>query len=138
MKPNTGITCTWSKSTTQSGSLSGYELRYTVDGGVSYRILSTSLGVNTISYSFTPQAIDGQQVIVQIRAKNSYKVYSNWANFPAITIYTDGMSVGKVNNNIKHLRFYVKADGEMHKVNYIKVKAGGLIYNIDQYTPPLS
>lgn len=138
MKPNTSVTCTWSTSTTASGSLSAYELRYTVNNGSSYTTLSTNVGSGTKSYSFTPQAIDGQQVIVQIRAKNSYNKYSDWGSFPAITIYTDGMSVGKVNSNMQHLRAYVKVNGEMKKVNYIKVKMGGVVYNIDQYTPPNS
>ncbi len=136
MKPNTRITCTWGASTAGSGSLSSYELRYTVNNGVSYTTVATNIGTSTRTYSFTPQAIDGQQVIVQVRAKNSYGKYSSWGNFPAITIYTDGMSVGKVNSTIKHLRAYVKVGGQMKKINYIKVKAGGLIYNIDQYTPP--
>lgn len=136
MKPNTGITCTWSKSTTASGSLSAYEMRYTVDNGLSYTTVSTRIGTNYSRYSFTPQAIDGQQVIVQIRAKNSYNKYSSWVNFPTITIYTDGMSVGKINSNMKHLRAYVKVNDSMKKINYIKVKVGGVIYNIDQYTPP--
>lgn len=138
MKPNTKVTCTWSASTAASGSLSAYELRYTVDGGVTYTTLSTTIGTGTFSYSFTPQAIDGQQVIVQVRAKNSYNKYSSWGNFPTITVYTDGQSVGKINNSVKHLRAYVKAGGSMHKVNYIKVKVGGVVYNIDQYTPPKS
>ena len=136
MKPNTSVTCTWSTSTTASGSLSAYELRYTVNGGASYTTLSTNIGSGTRTYSFTPQAIDGQQVIVQIRAKNSYNKYSSWVNFPTITIYTDGMCVGKINSNMKHLRAYAKVNGSMKKINYIKVKVGGVIYNIDQYTPP--
>lgn len=139
MKPNTQVTCTWGTSTANSGSLSAYELRYTVNGGSSYITLSSNIGTGTRSYSFVPQAIDGQQVIVQIRARNSYGKYSGWANFPTITVYTDGMSVGKINNTIKHLRAYVKVDGSMKKINYIKVKIGGLVYNIDQqYTPPQS
>lgn len=136
MKPNTKITCTWSASTTASGSLSAYEMRYTVNNGSSYTTVSTGIGATAKTYSFTPQAIDGQQVIVQIRAKNSYNKYSSWVNFPAITIYTDGMSVGKVNSTMKHLRAYAKVNGSMVKINYIKVKVGGVIYNIDQYTPP--
>ena len=49
------------------------------------------------------------------------------------------MSVGKINNVLKHLRAYVKVDGSMQKIKYIKVKQGGVIYNIDQqYTPPTS
>ena len=138
MKPNTSVTCTWSTSTTASGSLSAYELRYTVNGGASYTTLSTNIGSGTRTYSFTPQAIDGQQVLVQIRARNSYNKYSSWGNFPTITVYTDGMSVGKINGSIKHLRAYVKVGGSMRKINYIKVKRGGVIYNIDQYTPPSS
>ena len=138
MKPNTGITCTWGASTAGSGSLSGYEIRYTADNGSSYTTVSTNIGVNTRTYSFTPQARDGQQVIVQVRAKNSYGKYSSWGNFPAITIYTDGMSVGKVNSTIKHLRAYVKVAGQMKKINYIKVKVGGVMRNIDQYPPPLN
>ncbi len=138
MKPNTKITCTWSASTTASGSLSAYEMRYTVNNGSSYTTVSTGIGATVKTYSFTPQAIDGQQVIVQIRAKNSYNKYSSWVNFPAITIYTDGMSVGKVNSTMKHLRAYAKVNGSMVKINYIKVKVGGVIYNIDQYTPPTS
>lgn len=138
MKPNTKITCTWSASTTASGSLSAYEMRYTVNNGSSYTTVSTGIGATVKTYSFTPQAIDGQQVIVQIRAKNSYNKYSSWVNFPAITIYTDGMSVGKVNSTMKHLRAYAKVNGSMVKINYIKVKVGGVIYNIDQYTPPAS
>lgn len=138
MKPNTKITCTWSASTTASGSLSAYEMRYTVNNGSSYTTVSTGIGATIKTYSFTPQAIDGQQVIVQIRAKNSYNKYSSWVNFPAITIYTDGMSVGKVNSTMKHLRAYAKVNGSMVKINYIKVKVGGVIYNIDQYTPPTS
>lgn len=138
MKPNTKITCTWSASTTASGSLLAYEMRYTVNNGSSYTTVSTGIGATVKTYSFTPQAIDGQQVIVQIRAKNSYNKYSSWVNFPAITIYTDGMSVGKVNSTMKHLRAYAKVNGSMVKINYIKVKVGGVIYNIDQYTPPTS
>lgn len=138
MKPNTKITCTWSASTTASGSLSAYEMRYTVNNGSSYTTVSTGIGATVKTYSFTPQAIDGQQVIVQIRAKNSYNKYSSWVNFPAITIYTDGMSVGKINSTMKHLRAYAKVNGSMVKINYIKVKVGGVIYNIDQYTPPTS
>lgn len=138
MKPNTKITCTWSASTTASGSLSAYEMRYTVNNGSSYTTVSTGIRATVKTYSFTPQAIDGQQVIVQIRAKNSYNKYSSWVNFPAITIYTDGMSVGKVNSTMKHLRAYAKVNGSMVKINYIKVKVGGVIYNIDQYTPPTS
>lgn len=138
MKPNTKITCTWSASTTASGSLSAYEMRYTVNNGSSYTTVSTGIGATVKTYSFTPQAIDGQQVIVQIRAKNSYNKYSSWVNFPAITIYTDGMSVGKVNSTMKHLRAYAKVNGSMVKINYIKAKVGGVIYNIDQYTPPTS
>lgn len=138
MKPNTKITCTWSASTTASGSLSAYEMRYTVNNGSSYTTVSTRIGATVKTYSFTPQAIDGQQVIVQIRAKNSYNKYSSWVNFSAITIYTDGMSVGKVNSTMKHLRAYAKVNGSMVKINYIKVKVGGVIYNIDQYTPPTS
>lgn len=138
MKPNTKITCTWSASTTASGSLSAYEMRYTVNNGSSYTTVSTRIGATVKTYSFTPQAIDGQQVIAQIRAKNSYNKYSSWVNFPAITIYTDGMSVGKVNSTMKHLRAYAKVNGSMVKINYIKVKVGGVIYNIDQYTPPTS
>ena len=138
MKPNTKITCTWSASTTASGSLSAYEMRYTVNNGSSYTTVSTGIGATVKTYSFTPQAIDGQQVIVQIRAKNSYNKYSSWVNFPAITIYTDGMSIGKVNSTMKHLRAYAKVNGSMVKINYIKVKVGGVIYNIDQYTPPAS
>jgi phage terminase large subunit-like protein len=138
MKPNTSVTCTWSASTTASGSLSAYELRYTVNNGSSYTTISSNIGTSTRTYSFTPQAIDEQQVIVQVRARNSYNKYSSWVSFPTITIYTDGMSVGKVNNSMKHLRAYVKVGGSMHKVNYIKVKIGGVVYNIDQYTPPSS
>ena len=139
MKPNTQVTCTWGASTAGSGSLSAYELRYTVNGGLSYTTLSSNIGTGTRSYSFTPQAIDGQQVIVQVRARNSYGKYSSWESFPAITVYTDGMSVGKINSTIKHLRAYVKVDDSMKKINFIKVKNGGLIYNIDQqYTPPQS
>ena len=138
MKPNTKITCTWSTSTTASGSLSAYEMRYTVNNGSSYTTVSTGIGATVKTYSFTPQAIDGQQVIVQIRAKNSYNKYSSWVNFPTITIYTDGMCVGKINSNMKHLRAYAKVNGSMKKINYIKVKVGGVIYNIDQYTPPRS
>lgn len=136
MKPNTKITCTWSTSTTASGSLSAYEMRYTVNNGSSYTTVSTGIGATVKTYSFTPQAIDGQQVIVQIRAKNSYNKYSSWVNFPTITIYTDGMCVGKVNSSLKHLRAYAKVNGSMVKINYIKVKVGGVVYNIDQYTPP--
>lgn len=136
MKPNTNVTCTWSASTTASGSLSAYELRYTADNGATYTTVSSNIGSNTRSYTFAPQAIDGQQVIVQVRARNSYNKYSSWVNFPAITIYTDGMSVGKINNSLKHLRAYAKINGSMVKINYIKVKVGGVIYNIDQYTPP--
>lgn len=113
-------------------------MRYTVNNGSSYTTVSTGIGATVKTYSFTPQAIDGQQVIVQIRAKNSYNKYSSWVNFPAITIYTDGMSVGKVNSTMKHLRAYAKVNGSMVKINYIKVKVGGVIYNIDQYTPPTS
>ena len=130
MKPNTKITCTWSASTTASGSLSAYEMRYTVNNGSSYTTVSTRIGATVKTYSFTPQAIDGQQVIVQIRAKNSYNKYSSWVSFPTITIYTDGMSVGKINSNMKHLRAYAKVNGSMKKINYIKVKVGGVIYNI--------
>lgn len=136
MKPNTRITCTWSSSTAKSGSLSGYEIRYTVNNGTSYTTVSNNISTSTSSYSFTPQAIDGQQVIVQIRAKNSYNKYSNWGSFPTITVYTDGMSVGKVNDSFKHLRAYAKVNGSMKTINSIKVKVGGVIYNIDQYTPP--
>ena len=46
------------------------------------------------------------------------------------------MSVGKINSSMKHLRAYVKVNGSIKKINYIKVKVGGVIYNIDQYTPP--
>ena len=107
MKPNTGITCTWSKSTTASGSLSAYEMRYTVDNGVSYTTVSTGIGANYSKYSFTPQAIDGQQVIVQIRARNSYNKYSSWGNFPTITVYTDGMSVAKISDCLQISRYRV-------------------------------
>lgn len=138
MKPNTKVTCSWSKSTANSGSLSAYEMRYTVDNGGTWTTVSTSIANTATSYAFTPQAIDGQQVIVQIRARNSYNKYSDWVAFPTITIYTDGMSVGRINNSLKHLRAYVKVNGEMKKINYIKVKIGGVVYNIDQYTPPNS
>ena len=135
MKPNNTITVNWSKPTPNSGTLSGYEIRYTVNNGQSYSSTVT-LSNSQTSYTFTPTAVDEQVVLVQIRAKNSYGKYSNWGDFPTTTLYTDGMSVGKVNNVIKHLRAYVKVNGEMKKINYIKVKNGGLIYNIDQYTPP--
>lgn len=136
MKPNTSITCTWSKSTTASGILSAYEIRY--NNGSSYTTVSTNIGINKISYSFTPQVIDGQKITVEIRAKNSYGKYSSWGSYPAITIYTDGMSTGRVNGSMKHLRAYAKVNGSMKKINYIKVKVGGKVYNIDQYTPPTS
>lgn len=136
MKPNTQVKCSWQTSSANSGSLSGYELRYTTDNGASYKTISTSIGASIKEYSFTPQAIDGQQVIVSIRSKNSYNKYSAWSNFSTITIYTDGMSVGKVNNSLKHIRAYAKVSGADKKINYIKVKVGGVWYNIDQYTPP--
>ena len=132
------IECTWNASTAGSGSLSAYEMRYTVDNGAHYTTISTNIGTNLKKYSYTPQAIDGQNVITQIRAKNSYGKYSSWVNFPTLTIYTDGMCVGKYNNTMKHLRAYAKVNGSMKKINYIKVKIGGKFYNIDQYTPPAS
>ena len=135
-KPNINITYTWSNPTSNSGSLSAYEMRYTVNNGGTWTTVSTGISSSSTSYNFTPQAIDGQQIIVQIRAKNSYNKYSDWVSFPTTTIYTDGMSVGRVNNSMKHLRAYAKVNGEMKKINYIKVKVGGVIYNIDQYTPP--
>ncbi len=85
-----------------------------------------------------PTTIDGQTMVASIRAKNSYGKYSDWGTFPNVVVYADGMSVGKVNSNMKHLRAYVKVNGTMYKVKWIKVKMGGVIYNIDQYTPPNS
>lgn len=136
MKPDTKVTVSWSESKPQSGTLSAYEIRYTTDGGSTYKTVSTNIGTTVRSYSFTPSVIDGQTLQVQICARNNYGKKSTYGNFTAITIYTDGLSVGKIGGSLKHLRAYVKVNGSMKKIKNIKVKKGGIIYSIDQYTPP--
>lgn len=138
MKPQTAVTVQWSASTPRSGTISAYELRYTTDNGASYTTVSTSISASTRSYKFTPTVREGQTLKVQIRAKNSYNKKSGYGTFSSITIYADGMSVAKVNGNMKHVRGYVKVGGVMKKITSIKVKVNGKIYSIDQYLPPLN
>ena len=136
MKPETQITVNWAAASAGSGSISSYELRYTVNGGSSYTTVSSNIGVNTRSYSFTPSVKEGQTLIVQIRSKNSYGKYSSYENYPSVSIYADGSSVAKIGGNMEHVRAYAKVSGSMKKIKSIKVKKNGTIYNIDQYTPP--
>lgn len=136
MKPDTKVTVSWGESKPQSGTLSAYEIRYTTNGGSTYTVVSTNIGSTVRSYSFTPSVIDGQTLQVQICARNSYGKRSAYSDFTAITIYTDGLSVGKIGGSLKHLRAYVKVNGSIRKIKNIKVKMGGIIYSIDQYTPP--
>lgn len=136
MKPETQITANWAAASAGSGSISSYELRYTVNGGSSYTTVSSSIGSGTRSYSFTPSVKEGQTLIVQIRAKNSYGKYSSYASYTSISIYADGSSVAKISGSMKHVRAYAKVGGSMKKIKSIKVKKNGTIYNIDQYTPP--
>lgn len=137
MKPETQITASWGASTPQSGSISKYELRYSVDGGSTFTVVSNSISASTRSYSFTPSVREGQTLLVQVRAVNSYSKASSWGNFTTISIYADGMSVGKIGGNMVHLRAYVKVNGSMKKIKFIKVKRNGLFYSIDQYNPPV-
>ena len=136
MKPDTKVTVSWSESTPQSGTLSAYEIRYTTNGGSTYTVVSTNIDSTVRSYSFTPSVIDGQTLQVQICARNSYGKRSEYGNFAEIVVYTDGLSIGKIGGSLKHLRGYVKVNGSIKKIKNIKVKMGGIIYNIDQYTPP--
>ena len=138
MKPQTAVTVKWNASTPNSGTISAYELRYTTDNGASYTSVSTSISSSTRSYTFTPIIREGQTLEVQIRAKNSYNKYSDYATFSPIVTYADGMSVAQLEGNIKHVRAYVKIDGEIKKIESIKVKSNGNVYNIDQYLPPLN
>lgn len=138
MKPQTPVTVRWSASTPKSGVISAYELRYTTNNGASYTTISTSIGASTTSYTFTPVVREGQVLKVQICAKNSYNKKSGYGTFSSITIYADGMSVAKVNGDMKHVRGYVKVGGVMKKITSIKVKVNGKIYSIDQYLPPLN
>lgn len=138
MKPETNVTLSWSSSTPKSGTLSAYEVRYTTDGGLTYTTVSTSIDVSTFTYSFTPLVREDEILQVQICAMNSYGKKSEYGNFTPIVIYADGKSVGKIDDNIRHIRGYVKVDGSMQKVKNIIVKANGIIYSIDQYLPPLN
>lgn len=138
MKPQTPVTVRWSASTPKSGVISAYELRYTTNNGASYTTISTSIGASTTSYTFTPVVREGQVLKVQICARNSYNKKSGYGTFSSITIYADGMSVAKVNGDMKHVRGYVKVGGVMKKITSIKVKVNGKIYSIDQYLPPLN
>lgn len=135
MKPNTAVTVSWGASSAGSGSISGYTIRYTTNGGSTYTVVTTT-NASTRSYTFTPSVIDGQTLIVQVRANNSYGKSSSYGSFTSIAIYTTGLSVGKISGSIKHLRGYVKVSNAMKKITSIKVKRGGTIYSIDQYTPP--
>ncbi len=138
MKPQTQITVKWSAAKANSGTISGYELRYTTDNGATYKTVSTSIGASTYAYTFTPDVREGQTLKVQVCAKNSYNKKSGYATFGAVSIYADGLSVGKVSGNIKHLRAYVKASNNMKKIKNIYIKVDGRMYSIDQLPPPLN
>lgn len=138
MKPETSITIKWSASKANSGTIAAYEVRYTTDDGITYKSVSTDIGASTYTYTFTPNVREGQILKVQVCAKNSYGKKSDYATFNAVTIYADGMSVGMINNNIKHLRAYVKVGGNMKKIKNIYVKINGRTYSIDQLPPPLN
>ena len=133
MKPNTAVTVSWAAPSAGSGSISNYTVRYTTNGGSTYTVATTT---TSRSYTFTPNVIDGQTLTVQVCATNSYGKTSSYGNFTSITIYTTGLSVGKLSGSMKHLRGYVKVGGSMKRITSIKVKRGGTIYSIDQYTPP--
>lgn len=136
IKPQTSVTLTWEEALANSGEISKYELRYTKDNGKTYIVLSDNISASTLSYTFVPNAIDGQTIKAEICSVNSYGKKSSFESFNNISIYTDGLSVGKIGGNIKHLRAYVKVNGEMKQIIAIKVKRNGVIYNIDQFTPP--
>lgn len=138
MKPETQITIKWSASKANSGVISAYEVRYTTDGGKTYKSVSTDIGASTYTYSFTPDVREGQTLQVQVCARNSYGKKSSYATFDGVTIYADGLSVGKINDVLKHLRVYVKVDGNVKKIKNIYVKMNGKIYSIDQLPPPLN
>lgn len=133
MKPQTSVTIKWGASTTKSGVLSAYELRYTTDDGVTYKTVSTSIDINTFEYTFTPEVKENQTLKIQICARNSYNKKSSYATFPDIQIYADGKSVEVIGSEFKDVRAFVKIDGEMKKIDNIKVKVNGNFYNIDQY-----
>lgn len=138
IKPETEITVNWGASIPNSGVISSYEIRYTVNDGSSYTIVSEYIESNVRTYTFLPIVREGQILKIQIRAKNSYEKYSNYSNFNSVSVYADGMSVGKVTEDIKNIRGYIKINGEIKKVKNIKVKINGNIYNIDQFLPPLN
>lgn len=138
MKPQTSITVKWNASKANSGTISGYELRYTTDNGATYKTVSTSIGSSTLTYTFTPDVREGQTLKVQVCAKNSYNKKSSYSSFSDISIYADGLSVGKVSGNMKHLRVYVKTGGNIKKIKNIYIKVNGKMYTIDQLPPPLN
>lgn len=138
MKPETPITISWGASTPRSGTLKAYEVRYTGDGGAHYTVYSSSIPIDSRKLTFTPIVRKDQTLQVQVCAINSYNKKSSYATFTPISIYADGMSIGKIDNGMKHVRGYIKVNGQIKKVESIKVKVNGRIYSIDQYLSPLN
>lgn len=137
MKPETPVTISWGASTTKSGTLSAYELRYTTNNGSSYTTVSTSLSTTNRTYTFTPNVRTDDILQIEICARNSYNKKSGYGKYAQITIYADGASIAQVSSTrLDDVRAYVKTGGAIHKIKYIKVKQNGVIYNIDQYAAP--
>lgn len=131
-KPQTALGLKWNAVTNAgSGSIVGYELRYSTDNWSTSTTVSSSISGTT--YSFTPNVMKGQTLKMQLRAKNSYGAYSSWSNFPDTLVYVDGNFVAKVNNTTVNVMAYGKVGGTMRQISKIYVKINGVMRQIDLF-----